>query len=72
MTQLKSLPRAEDALDACADASMLVASAAVSRLTLDGMSGFLDEVQTALAEIHRQVDLTYFQPNLVGWLPAAS
>jgi uncharacterized alpha-E superfamily protein len=67
--QLKGLPRAEDALDATADASMLVTSAVVTRLTLDGMSGFLDEVQTALAEVHRQVDLTYFRPTFVGWLP---
>ncbi len=66
-SQLKALPRAEDALDACANASMLVASAAVTRLTLDGMSGFLDEVQVTLAEIHRQIDLTYFRPNFVGW-----
>ena len=60
--QLKGLARAEDALDACTDAAMLVASAAVPRLTLGGLSEFLDEVQVALAEIHDQIDETYFRP----------
>ena len=53
-SHLKGLARAEDALDACADAAMLVASAAVPRLSLGGLSEFLDEVQVSLAEIHRQ------------------
>jgi uncharacterized alpha-E superfamily protein len=65
--QLKSLARAEDALDACATASLIVASAAVPHLTLGGLSEFLDEVQVALGDIHDQVDATYFRPTFVGW-----
>jgi uncharacterized alpha-E superfamily protein len=67
--QLKGLARAEDALDACATASMIVASAAVPHLTLGGLTEFLDEVQVALADIHREVDETYFRPTAVGWQP---
>jgi uncharacterized alpha-E superfamily protein len=69
--QLKGLARAEDTLDCCANASMLVASAAVPRLTLGGLSEFLDEVQISLAEIHHQIDETYFRPTAVGWHPAS-
>lgn len=68
-TQLKGLPRSEDALDACADAVMVVASAAVPRLAVGGLNEFLDEVQVALAAIHRHIDATYFRPSFVGWLP---
>ena len=70
-SQLKGLARAEDALDACADAAMLVASAAVPRLSLGGLTEFLDEVQMSLAEIHRRIDETYFRPSFVGWLPSS-
>ncbi len=69
--QLKSLTLAEDALGACADAAMLVASAAVPRLTLGGLSGFLDEVQIALATIHHQIDATYFRPSVIVWQPTS-
>jgi uncharacterized alpha-E superfamily protein len=69
--QLKGLARAEDVLDACANATMLVASAAVPRLTLGGLSEFLDEVQVSLAEIHHQIDATYFRPSFVGWQPTS-
>ncbi len=65
--QLKGLARAEDALEACATASLIVASAAVPHLTLGGLSEFLDEVQVALDDIHHQVDETYFRPTFVGW-----
>jgi uncharacterized alpha-E superfamily protein len=65
--QLKGLARAEDALDACATASLIVASAAVPHLTLGGLSEFLDEVQVALDDIHHQIDETYFRPTFVGW-----
>jgi uncharacterized alpha-E superfamily protein len=68
-SQLKGLARAEDALDACATASLIVASAAVPHLTLGGLSEFLDEVQVALDDIHRSVDETYFRPTFVGWQP---
>jgi uncharacterized alpha-E superfamily protein len=68
-SQLKGLARSEMALDACADVSILVASAAVTRLTLGGLSEYLDEVQIGLAEIHQQVDDTYFKPAFVGWQP---
>jgi uncharacterized alpha-E superfamily protein len=70
-SQLKGLARAEDALDACADAAMLVASAAVPRLSLGGLTEFLDEVQVSLAEIHRRIDETYFRPSFVGWLSSS-
>jgi uncharacterized alpha-E superfamily protein len=69
--QLKGLARSEDALEACADASFLVASAAVPRLTLGGLSEFLDEVQVALDEIHHRIDATYFRPTFEGWQPAS-
>lgn len=68
-SHLKGLARAEGVLDACANASMLVASAAVPRLTLGGLSEFLDEVQVALADIHDRIDETYFRPTFVGWQP---
>ena len=45
---------------------MVVASAAVPRLTLGGLSEFLDEVQVALADIHDRIDETYFRPTFVG------
>ncbi len=67
--QLKGLARAEGAIDACTDASVMVATAAVSRLTLSGLSEFLDEVQVALALVHEQIDETYFRPTFVGWQP---
>ncbi len=70
-SQLKGLARAEDALDACTSAAMLVASAAVPRLTLSGLSEFLDEVQVALSEIHHQIDRTYFRPTFVDWQPTS-
>ena len=66
-SQLKTLARAEEALEACATASLIVASAAVPHLTLAGLSEFLDEVQVALDDIHRLVDETYFRPTFVGW-----
>ncbi len=66
-SQLKTLARAEEALEACATASLIVASAAVPHLTLAGLSEFLDEVQVALDDIHRMVDETYFRPTFVGW-----
>ena len=47
-SQVKGLARAEDTLDACTNATMLVASAAVPRLTLGGLSEFLEEVQGAV------------------------
>jgi uncharacterized alpha-E superfamily protein len=68
-SHLKGLARAEGALDACANASLVVASAAVPRLTLGGLTEFLDEVQVALADIHRHVDETYFRPSFVSWQP---
>ncbi|MGO8871778.1 MAG: alpha-E domain-containing protein [Acidimicrobiales bacterium] len=68
-SHLKGLARSEDALDACADASLVVASAAVPRLTLGGLSEFLDEVELALDAIHRRIDQTYFRPTFVGWQP---
>jgi uncharacterized alpha-E superfamily protein len=68
-SHLKDLARAEDAISACADASLMVASAAVSRLTLGGLSEFLDEVQVALAAVHDRIDETYFRPTFVGWQP---
>ena len=61
--------RAEEALDACANASLVVASAAVPRLTLGGLTEFLDEVQLGLADIHTQIDRTYFRPTAIGWHP---
>jgi uncharacterized alpha-E superfamily protein len=67
--QLKGLARAEEAIEATANASMVVASAAVTRLTLSGLSEFLDEVQVALNDIHHQIDGTYFKPAVVGWHP---
>lgn len=70
-SQLKGLARSETSLDACANVSILVASAAVTRLTLGGLSEYLDEVQIGLAEIHQQVDDTYFKPAFVGWQPDA-
>ena len=66
---LKVLPRTEDVLDACTNAAMLVASAPVSRLTLSGLSEFLDEVQIALGDIHLRIDGTYFHPPLTRWHP---
>jgi uncharacterized alpha-E superfamily protein len=66
---LKGLARAEDAIDACATASLLVASAAVPRLTLSGLGEFLDEVQVTLAEIHHRIEEIYFKPSLIGWQP---
>ncbi len=66
-SHLKELARSEGPLDACANASMVVASAAVPRLTLGGLDEFLDEVQSALAEIDLRLDETYFRPSFVGW-----
>jgi uncharacterized alpha-E superfamily protein len=68
-SHLKDLPRAEEALEACATASLVVASAAVPRLAQAGLSEFLDEVQVALDHIHTQIDRTYFRPTFVGWQP---
>ena len=66
---LKGLARAEEAIDACASASLMVASAAVPRLTLGGLGEFLDEVQVALAKIHLQIEEIFFKPSLIGWQP---
>ena len=67
--QLKGLARAEEAIDACNNASMMVATAAVSRLTLSGLSEFLDELQVAVGAVHDRIDETYFRPTFVGWQP---
>jgi uncharacterized alpha-E superfamily protein len=67
--QLKGLARAEEAVDACTNASIMVATAAVSRLTLNGLSEFLDELQMALAAIHDRIEETYFRPTFAGWHP---
>jgi len=66
-SHLKELARSEAALDACATASMVVASAAVPRLALGGLEEFLDEVQVALDAIHLRIDETYFRPSFVDW-----
>ena len=44
-SHLKGLARAEEAIEATTNAAMVVASAAVPRLTVGGLSEFLDEVQ---------------------------
>jgi hypothetical protein len=51
---------------------MVVASAPVARLTVGGLSEFLEDVQLALVEIHERVDDTYFRPNFVGWEPTVA
>ena len=70
--QLKSLPHSERAQEACQNASMVVASASVARLTVGGLAEFLEDVQLALIEIHQRVDDTYFRPSFVGWEPTAA
>ncbi len=70
--QLKALPHSEGAQEACQNASMVVAAASVARLTVGGLSEFLEEVQLSLVEIHQRVDDTYFRPNFVGWEPATA
>ena len=70
--QLKVLPHSERAQEACQDASMVVASASVARLTVGGLAEFLEDVQRALVEIHRRLDETYFRASFVGWEPAAA
>ena len=70
-SQLKGLARSEITLDACTDAAMLVAAAAVPRLTLGGLSEFLDGVQVALSDVHDKIDRTYFRPSFVGWQPSS-
>jgi uncharacterized alpha-E superfamily protein len=69
---LKELPRAEEAIEACAEASLLVASAPIARLTLGGLGEFLDGVQIALADLHLRIDHTYFHPSLARWLPESA
>ncbi len=66
-TQLKVLPFSEDAQDACQTASMIVASASPARLVVDGLAAYLDELQQALAEVHRSVDTTFFRPTPSEW-----
>jgi uncharacterized alpha-E superfamily protein len=51
---------------------MVVASAPVARLAVDGLAEFLEDVQLALVEIHDRIDDTYFRPSFVGWEPAAA
>ena len=70
-SHLKGLPRAEDAIEATADAAIVVASAAVPRLAVGGLSEYLDEVQVALAAVHHHIDDTYFKAAAVGWQPKA-
>jgi uncharacterized alpha-E superfamily protein len=70
--QLKVLPHSERAQEACQNASMVVASAPVARLTVGGLSEFLEDVQLALVEIHERVDDTYFRPSFVGWEPTVA
>jgi uncharacterized alpha-E superfamily protein len=66
---LKGFDRTEGALEACTNASMLVASAPVPQLTLGGLDIFVDELQVALTEVHDQIDRTYFHPKLTRWQP---
>jgi uncharacterized alpha-E superfamily protein len=68
---LKDLARAGDALDACTEASMLVASASIPRLALDGLSEYLDEVQLSLSQIHHHIERTYFRPSFGEWRPTS-
>ena len=67
---LKALPHSERAQEACQNASMVVASAPVTRLTLSGLAEFLEDVQLALVEIHERIDDAYFRPSFDGWEPA--
>jgi uncharacterized alpha-E superfamily protein len=69
---LKELPRAEDTIEACDEASLLVASAPVPRLTLSGLTEFLDEVQVALDAVHVSLDRTYFHPARSRWHPESA
>ncbi|MGA7417966.1 MAG: alpha-E domain-containing protein, partial [Acidimicrobiales bacterium] len=68
-SHLKGLARTEGALEACTNASMVVAAAPVPRLTVSGLSMFVDELQVALTEVHDQIDRTYFHPKLTRWQP---
>lgn len=70
--QLKGLPRSEHAQEACQNASMVVASASVARLAVGGLEEFLEDVQLALVDIHKQADDTYFRPSVASWEPAAT
>ena len=70
--QLKVLPHSERPQEACQNASMVVASAPVARLAVDGLAEFLEDVQLALVEIHQRIDDTYFRPSFVGWEPTAA
>jgi len=71
-SHLKELPRAEEAIDSCAEASLLVASAPIPRLTLGGLGEFLDEVQIALADLHLRIDRTWFHPTMARWMPESA
>lgn len=71
-SHLKELPNAEEAVSACIEASLLVASAPVPRLTLGGLPDFLDGVQIALGELHRSIDGTYFHPPVERWQPESA
>jgi uncharacterized alpha-E superfamily protein len=66
---LKGLVRTEGALEACANASMLVSSAPIPQLTVGGLGEFVDELQCAITEVHDQIDRTYFHPKLTRWQP---
>ncbi len=68
-SHLKGLARTEGALEACTNASMVVAAAPVPRLTLGGLGAFVEELQVALTEVHDQIDRTYFHPKLTRWQP---
>jgi len=71
-SHLKELPRAEEAIEACSEASLLVASAPVAKLAVGGLEEFLDDVQVALGQLHLRIDHTYFHPSLARWQPESA
>ncbi len=57
---LKELPHSDGPFERCTAATMVLSSAAPLRLAGDGPARLVESLQTALADLHRSIEETYF------------
>ena len=69
---LKELPHSDGPFERCTAAKMVLSSAAPLRLAGDGPARLVESLQTALAELHRSVEDTYFFSTDERWPPAST
>ncbi len=69
---LKELPHSDAPFERCTAAAMVLSSAAPLRLTGDGPARLIESLQSALADLHRSVEDTYFFSADDRWAASAT